>query len=258
MRKSKIVIADTNTVFAEEMAKAINSQQDMEVVRICSDGDQALRAIRELLPDVLLIDVALPVIDGIGVIEALAGFGRSEIRTLVLSSVNSDAITTKVMSMGVFYYMLKPVDTSIVLSRIRQSLIQELPAGANAPAEHLVTNKELEVAVTRLMREIGIPAHIKGYQFIREAILLSIRNYEIINSITKQLYPAIASQYQTTPSRVERAIRHAIESTWNKGFVKSDDKLFGYTLSTDRGKPTNAEFIAIAADKLRLQYNIAE
>ncbi|MBR2901921.1 MAG: sporulation transcription factor Spo0A [Clostridia bacterium] len=258
MRKSKVVIADTNTVFAEEMAKAINSQQDMEVVRICSDGDQALRAIRELLPDVLLIDVALPVIDGIGVIEALAGFGRSEIRTLVLSSVNSDAITTKVMSMGVFYYMLKPVDTSIVLSRIRQSLIQELPAGANAPAEHLVTNKELEVAVTRLMREIGIPAHIKGYQFIREAILLSIRNYEIINSITKQLYPAIASQYQTTPSRVERAIRHAIESTWNKGFVKSDDKLFGYTLSTDRGKPTNAEFIAIAADKLRLQYNIAE
>ena len=258
MRKSKVVVADTNTVFAEEMAKAINSQQDMEVVRICSDGDQALRAIRELLPDVLLIDVALPVIDGIGVIEALAGFGRSEIRTLVLSSVNSDAITTKVMSMGVFYYMLKPVDTSIVLSRIRQSLIQELPAGANAPAEHLVTNKELEVAVTRLMREIGIPAHIKGYQFIREAILLSIRNYEIINSITKQLYPAIASQYQTTPSRVERAIRHAIESTWNKGFVKSDDKLFGYTLSTDRGKPTNAEFIAIAADKLRLQYNIAE
>ncbi len=258
MRKSKVVIADTNAAFTEEMAKAINSQQDMEVVRICSDGDQALRAVRELLPDVLLIDVALPVIDGIGVIEALAGFGNSEIRTLVLSSVNSDAITTKVMSMGVFYYMLKPVDTGIVLSRIRQSLIQELPAGANVPAQHLVTNKELEVAVTKLMREIGIPAHIKGYQFIREAILLSIRNYEIINSITKQLYPAIASQYQTTPSRVERAIRHAIESTWNKGFVKSDDKLFGYTLSTDRGKPTNAEFIAIAADKLRLQYNIAE
>ncbi len=258
MRKSKVVIADTNTQFTQELAAAINSQQDLEVVKICSDGDQALKAVKEYLPDVLLMDVALPVIDGIGVMEALNGFGRSEIRTIVLSSVNSDLITTKVMSLGAFYYMLKPVDTGIVLSRIRQSLIAEIPAGSKVTAEHPVTSKELEVAVTKLMREIGIPAHIKGYQFIREAILLSIKDYDIINSITKQLYPAIACQYCTTPSRVERAIRHAIESTWNKGFVKSDDKLFGYTLSTDRGKPTNAEFIAIAADKLRLQYNIAE
>ena len=258
MRKSKVLIADTNPQFAQDLACAINAQQDLEVVKICTDGDQALRAIKELLPDVLLMDVALPIVDGMGVMETLNPFGRNDLRVIILSSINSDIITTKIMSMGAFYYMLKPVDTGIVLSRIRQSLIAEIPAGSKVSAEHPVTSKELEIAVTKLMREIGIPAHIKGYQFIREAILLSIKDYDIINSITKQLYPAIANQYSTTPSRVERAIRHAIESTWNKGFVKSDDKLFGYTLSTDRGKPTNAEFIAIAADKLRLQYNIAE
>ena len=258
MRKSKVLIADTNPQFAQDLACAINAQQDLEVVKICTDGEQALRAIKELLPDVLLMDVALPIVDGMGVMETLNTFGRNDLRVIILSSINSDIITTKIMSMGAFYYMLKPVDTGIVLSRIRQSLIAEIPAGSKVSAEHPVTSKELEIAVTKLMREIGIPAHIKGYQFIREAILLSIKDYDIINSITKQLYPAIANQYSTTPSRVERAIRHAIESTWNKGFVKSDDKLFGYTLSTDRGKPTNAEFIAIAADKLRLQYNIAE
>ena len=258
MRKSKVLIADTNAQFAQDLANAINSQQDLEVIKICSDGEQTLKAIREYLPDVLLMDVALPVIDGIGIMEALYNLGHTNIRTIVLSSVNSDVITTNVMSLGAFYYMLKPVDAGIVLSRIRQSLILEIPAGSKASAEHPATSNELEVAVTKLMREIGIPAHIKGYQFIREAIMLSIKDYDIINSITKQLYPAIASQFSTTPSRVERAIRHAIESTWNKGFVKSDDKLFGYTLSTERGKPTNAEFIAIAADKLRLQYNIAE
>ena len=258
MRKSKVLIADTNPQFAQDLACAINAQQDLEVVKICTDGEQALRAIKELLPDVLLMDVALPIVDGMGVMETLNTFGRNDLRVIILSSINSDIITTKIMSMGAFYYMLKPVDTGIVLSRIRQSLIAEIPAGSKVSAEHPVTSKELEIAVTKLMREIGIPAHIKGYQFIREAILLSIKDYDIINSITKQLYPAIANQYSTTPSRVERAIRHAIESTWNKGFFKSDDKLFGYTLSTDRGKPTNAEFIAIAADKLRLQYNIAE
>ena len=258
MRKSKVLIADTNAQFAQDLACAINAQQDLEVVKICTDGDQTLKAVKEFLPDVLLMDVTLPLIDGMGVMETLNTFGRNDLRVIILSSINSDVITTKIMSMGAFYYMLKPVDTGIVLSRIRQSLIAEIPAGSKASAEHPVTSKELEIAVTKLMREIGIPAHIKGYQFIREAILLSIRDYDIINSITKQLYPAIACQYSTTPSRVERAIRHAIESTWNKGFVKSDDKLFGYTLSTDRGKPTNAEFIAIAADKLRLQYNIAE
>ncbi|MBR5137147.1 MAG: sporulation transcription factor Spo0A [Clostridia bacterium] len=258
MRKSKVLIADTNPQFAQDLACAINAQQDLEVVKICTDGDQVLRSIKELLPDVLLMDVALPIVDGMGVMETLNTFGRNDLRVIILSSINSDIITTKIMSMGAFYYMLKPVDTGIVLSRIRQSLIAEIPAGSKVSAEHPVTSKELEIAVTKLMREIGIPAHIKGYQFIREAILLSIKDYDIINSITKQLYPAIANQYSTTPSRVERAIRHAIESTWNKGFVKSDDKLFGYTLSTDRGKPTNAEFIAIAADKLRLQYNIAE
>ena len=258
MRKSKVLIADTNPQFAQDLACAINAQQDLEVVKICTDGDQVLRSIKELLPDVLLMDVALPIVDGMGVMETLNTFGRNDLRVIILSSINSDIITTKIMSMGAFYYMLKPVDTGIVLSRIRQSLIAEIPAGSKVSAEHPVTSKELEIAVTKLMREIGIPAHIKGYQFIREAILLSIKDYDIINSITKQLYPTIANQYSTTPSRVERAIRHAIESTWNKGFVKSDDKLFGYTLSTDRGKPTNAEFIAIAADKLRLQYNIAE
>ena len=256
----KILIADDNKDFSDILMEFINRQQDMEVVSAASNGEEACEIIQEMAIDIVILDVIMPYLDGIGVLERVASM-ELEKRPLfvMLSAVGQDKITERALSLGAEYYIVKPFDMETLVNRIRQLKSMALSTN-NAPrqANTLVSNNKpllpkargpitphsLETEVTTVIHEIGIPAHIKGYQYLRDAIMMVVNDMDILNSITKQLYPNIAKQYNTTPSRVERAIRHAIEVAWSRGKMDTIDRLFGYTVNNGKGKPTNSEFIA--------------
>jgi len=200
---------------------------------------------------VLLLDLVLPGLDGMGVLQQLGERERRPV-TIVLSAFYNERMVTRAAALGAYYYIPKPCDVSALLARIRQSVGEEqLPAPFSAADRAEET--ELESAVTEIIHEIGVPAHIKGYQYLREAIILTIRDMEVINAVTKVLYPAVARKFGTTPSRVERAIRHAIEVAWDRGDIETLQRIFGYTVSNIKGKPTNSECIAMIADCLSLR-----
>ena len=271
-QKMKILIADDNKDFSDILKEFINRQPDMEVVNVAGNGEEACKMIQELVPDIVILDVIMPYLDGIGVLERISTL-ELEKRPLfvMLSAVGQDKITERALSLGAEYYIVKPFDMETLVNRIRQlkntafssnSMTrtsmntlppsrQLLPKSKGMPSAH-----SLETEVTSVIHEIGVPAHIKGYQYLRDAIIMVINDMEILNSITKQLYPNIAKQYNTTPSRVERAIRHAIEVAWSRGKMDTIDKLFGYTVNNGKGKPTNSEFIALIADRLRLEMQV--
>ncbi|MCG8499043.1 MAG: sporulation transcription factor Spo0A [Firmicutes bacterium] len=263
--KIRIVIADDNKDFCEIMCEYLNNQEDIEVVGVAKDGSEACELITALLPDVAILDVIMPHLDGLGVLEQLnaANLSHKPIY-IMLSAVGQDKITQSAMALGAEYYVVKPFDINVLLERIRQLKgsiqVKKTPVNQaavnDAKAAYGIPLKDVESSVTKVIHEIGVPAHIKGYQYLRDAIMMAIKDMEIINSITKQLYPNIARQYNTTPSRVERAIRHAIEVAWGRGQVEILNSLFGYTIQTSKGKPTNSEFIAMIADKLRLQMKV--
>jgi two-component system response regulator (stage 0 sporulation protein A) len=263
--KIRIVIADDNRDFCEILSEYLNSQEDIEVVGIAKDGAEAYDLIINLMPDVAIIDVIMPHLDGLGVLEKLSNTSlQNKPIYIMLSAVGQDKITQSAMALGAEYYIIKPFDMDVLVGRIRQlkgsirmnktivksDMVNEVKFTYN-PAM-----RDIETSVTKIIHEIGVPAHIKGYQYLRDAIMMVIKDMDAINSITKQLYPSIARQYNTTPSRVERAIRHAIEVAWGRGQVETLDSLFGYTVQTSKGKPTNSEFIAMIADKLRLQLKV--
>ena len=217
--------------------------------------------IKEKKPDVVLMDIIMPKLDGLAVLDRVNH--EPEMKKpafIVISAVGQEKTTEDAFELGADYYILKPFDRDTVLKRIKRARVKRpgVPVKIKA-AETNVNEKEylernLETDVTNIIHEVGVPAHIKGYQYLRDAIIMSVTDMEMLNSITKILYPTIAKQHQTTPSRVERAIRHAIEVAWSRGKMDTIEELFGYTVSGGKGKPTNSEFIALIADKIRLEY----
>ena len=249
--KIRVLIADAGEELRILLRDAINAEEDMEAVATAADGTQALELAAGLQPDVLLLDLVLPGLDGMGVLQQLFERGLHPV-TIVLSAFYNERMVTAAAALGAYYYIPKPCDVPALLARIRQSVEEDdLPSmlRLNEQAE----DTELESAVTEIIHEIGVPAHIKGYQYLREAIILTIRDMEVINAVTKVLYPAVARKFGTTPSRVERAIRHAIEVAWDRGDIETLQRIFGYTVSNIKGKPTNSEFIAMIADCLSLR-----
>jgi len=263
--KIQVVIADDNREFGDILSEYLDNQDGIEVVGVARDGLEACDIITSKLPDIVVLDIIMPHLDGLGVLERINSTKmKKRPLFIILSAVGQDKITQRALALGAEYYMVKPFDMDVLVSRIRQ--LKDNPQSAVIKPEgssemtsmyHASSKKSLEVEVTNIMHEIGVPAHIKGYQYLRDAIMMVVKDLDIINSITKQLYPTIAREYNTTPSRVERAIRHAIEVAWSRGKVEALDSLFGYTVSLGKGKPTNSEFIAMVADKLRLELNVS-
>ena len=263
--KIQIVIADDNKEFGDILYEYLNSQSDIEVIGVARDGVEACDLIMAKMPDIAILEIIMPHLDGLGVLEKMASIPlKKRPLFIILSAVGQDKITQRALALGAEYYIIKPFDLDVLVSRIRQlkdnnqsAVIRSNYSIDLKTSHHVPVQRNLEVDVTAIMHEIGIPAHIKGYQYLRDAIMMVVKNLDMINSITKQLYPSIARGYNTTPSRVERAIRHAIEVAWSRGRIEAIDSLFGYTVSNAKGKPTNSEFIAMVADKLRLEMKVS-
>ncbi len=249
--KIKVLIADAGEDYRTLLRDTLNAESDMEVVGTAADGAEALALLERERPDVLLLDLVLPRMDGL---EVLRRMGESGVpaAALVVSAFYNQQMITRSAELGAYYFIPKPCDTAALAERIRQCVCPEETV-PTAVTDFRPREPDLESTVTEVIHEIGVPAHIKGYQYLREAIILTIGDMEIINAVTKVLYPAVAKKYGTTPSRVERAIRHAIEVAWDRGDLETLQKFFGYTVSNIKGKPTNSEFIAMIADCLSLR-----
>ena len=257
--KIRVLIADPNEDFQQLMKNLLSQEPDMEAAGTSSDGSDALAKIEALHPDVVLLELIQPRLDGMGVLRKLSE-KESVPPVLVLTGFVNAHVVAECANLGAAYFMSKPCDTAELMQRLRQSAQtgkKPLPVTASrvsaAAPEPKADNASLESVVTDIIHEIGVPAHIKGYQYLREAIILTIKDMYAINAVTKVLYPEVAKKFSTTPSRVVRAIRHSIEVAWDRGDVETLQKFFGYTVSGIKGKPTNSEFIAMIADCLSLR-----
>lgn len=268
--KITVLIADDNQEFSRTLSSYLEAQQDMEVIGMARDGNEAVEMITNTNPDVVLLDVIMPHLDGLGVLENINIIkADKKPMCIMLSAVGQDKITQQAINLGAEYYVVKPFDIELLIKRIRELKFYKPNQKNNFIGREIkpqyieISNNEaktedhLEALVTNLIHEVGVPAHIKGYQYLREAIMMVVNDIDVINQITKSLYPQIARKYSTTPSRVERAIRHAIEVAWGRGEQEAVQNIFGYTISAAKGKPTNSEFIAMIADKLRLELKSA-
>ena len=249
-----VLIADSAEDFCAGLTGALQRAEGFQVVGTANDGEQAIRMINERRPDVLVLDLMLAKQDGISVLKAVSAMDRKPI-TLATSCFVTDYVSTAAANLGVRYLMLKPCDMAALVDRL-----EEIRGGESLrlPQPRRNDKTSIESLVTGIIHEIGVPAHIKGYQYLREAIIIAVNDMDVINAITKVLYPQVAKTFQTTPSRVERAIRHAIEVAWDRGDLDTLQRFFGYTVSNTKGKPTNSEFIALIADKLQLQLKSSE
>ncbi len=262
MSKISVAIVDDNERMVSLLDNILQDEAEIAVIGHGGNGLEALDIIREKEPDVVLLDLIMPKLDGLEVMQKVneSEDGRKKPAFIVISAIGQESITEDAFGMGASYYIMKPFDNDVVVSRIKQARGQKTAKSVSlrqskvAEAIPEYKSRNLETDVTNMIHEIGVPAHIKGYQYLRDAIIMSVENREVINSITKVLYPTIAKMNQTTPSRVERAIRHAIEVAWSRGKMDTIDELFGYTINTGKGKPTNSEFIALISDKIRLEY----
>lgn len=239
-----VLLADANEEFRALVRKIIDETEEFTVVGSVGDGAEALRLARQEAPDLLLMDVLLPGLDGFGVLKQLRELEKPP-KVILISAFCSDSVVSEAVELGANYFMFKPVEENALLDRMRALFGRDLPE-----ERHPV---ELKNLVTSVIHEIGVPAHIKGYQYLREAIMIAVDDMDVINAVTKVLYPEVARRFSTTPSRVERAIRHAIEVAWDRGDLETLQKYFGYTVNSAKGKPTNSEFIAMIADRLQLQ-----
>lgn len=282
MQKIEVLLADDNREFANLLSEYISEQDDMTVVGVAYNGEEVMEIMedRELVPDVLILDIIMPHLDGLGVLERLREMNLDPAPKIVmLTAFGQENITQKAVQLGASYYILKPFDMDVLVNRIRQlvsvsspsmSSSMHTPGGAVSQMGSSQQRKRssmmqgkaqgkpnLDASITNIIHEVGVPAHIKGYQYLRDAITLVYNNIELLSAVTKTLYPAIAEKYCTTPSRVERAIRHAIEVAWTRGNIDSISHLFGYTINISKAKPTNSEFIAMVADKLRIEHKVS-
>lgn len=272
MHKIEVLLADDNREFTNLLSEYISDQNDMNISGVAYNGEEVLRHLEQAskVPDVLILDIIMPHLDGLGVLERLKDMNLQPMpKIIMLTAFGQENITQKAVQLGASYYILKPFDMEILANRIRQlvgnptytSSATYSAGGSNATLKSNVVpmskGKNLDANITSIIHEIGVPAHIKGYQYLREAITMVYNNIEILGAITKTLYPAIAEKFKTTPSRVERAIRHAIEVAWTRGNIDSISHLFGYTINISKSKPTNSEFIAMVADKLRIEHKVS-
>lgn len=279
MRQIQVLIADDNKEFAELLKEFVSEQEDMEVMAVAHNGNEVLEYIEHVVPDVIILDIIMPVLDGIGVLEKIQAMNITPApQVIMLTAFGQENITKRAVELGAAYYILKPFDMDILANRIRQVVRNNPQIGVAAnsnSSNNMITisptglrtatlgnrnpnaRNSVDASITTIIHEIGVPAHIKGYHYLREAIGMVYRDVEILGSITKVLYPKIADKYNTTPSRVERAIRHAIEVAWGRGNSEAIKNVFGYTVSMSKAKPTNSEFIAMVADKLRIEAKIS-
>ncbi|MFD2672783.1 sporulation transcription factor Spo0A [Marinicrinis sediminis] len=263
MQNIQVLLADDNREFTGLLSEFISEQNDMEVMGVAYNGDEVLNHIEEgRVPDILILDIIMPHLDGLGVLEKLREMDlQPQPKIIMLTAFGQENITQKAVQLGASYYILKPFDMEMLINRIRQLALPNnaIPSVSTSRPNVIPMGKgkNLDANITSIIHEIGVPAHIKGYQYLREAISMVYNNIEILGAITKTLYPAIAEKYKTTPSRVERAIRHAIEVAWTRGNIDSISHLFGYTINISKAKPTNSEFIAMVADKLRIEHKVS-
>jgi len=276
-RPIRVLLADDNREFVEVVKEYIERQEDMSLVGVAYHGNEALELISREEPHVVLLDIIMPHLDGLGVLEKLQNAPLRP-KIIILTAFGQESMTQRAVSLGANYYILKPFDLDILGKRIRQlqddfsssvniasnsstvsnrNSVSNANSNSNSNSQISTgvlppTSKNLEVEVTRMIHQMGVPAHVKGYQYLRDAIVNVVSDVSLLGAVTKELYPMIAVKYQTTPSRVERAIRHAIELAWDRGNVDFMNRFFGYTINVDRGKPTNSEFVAMVADKLRM------
>lgn len=265
MGKLTCAIADDNDRMLQLMGDVLLTDSDIQLVCKAHNGEELLKEIRKNQPDVVVLDIIMPKLDGLAVMERVSEDSKITKKPyfIVVSAIGQEGITEDAFNLGANYYILKPFDNNTLLNRIKyiKNNLGRHPANNNTKKQNEQNRKEdlslsLESDVTEIIHEIGVPAHIKGYQYLRDSILLAIDDIDMLNCITKVLYPTIAKKYDTTSSRVERAIRHAIEVAWTRGKVEVLDALFGYTINNGKGKPTNSEFIALISDKIRLDYKM--
>ncbi len=238
---SKVLLADANEETRVLFEDAIRGTGEFSIVGSTGDGAEALALAERQAPDLIVMDLLLSGLDGMSVIKRLPRENRPKI--IIVSPLCTEKSVSEAMDEGVYYFLNKPCEKDALLERMRLAV---------APAQTVDHSLELKNRVTNIIHEIGVPAHIKGYQYLREAIIITVENMDVINAVTKVLYPEVAQRFGTTPSRVERAIRHAIEVAWDRGDLETLQKFFGYTVSNAKGKPTNSEFIAMIADRLEL------
>ena len=271
MENVNVVIVDDNPMILNTLDEVISSEAGLSVIGRADNGKDAIDMIKDTQPDVVLLDLVMPQMDGITVVENIKK-KTSMLKNpafIILSAVGREQMTEEAFQAGANYFLMKPFDKDILVNKIRRigkrpvrpvpGKVLEAPLKAATPEEAAMNREEymkehLETDITKMLHELGIPAHIKGYQYLRDAISMVVRDREMMEAVTKILYPEIAKKNYTSSSRVERAIRHAIEVAWGRGSLEVIDELFGYTISTGKGKPTNSEFIALIADKICLDY----
>lgn len=260
LKKIKVCVVDDNRELVGLLEDYISSQDDMEVVGIAHNGQDCLEMLETVDPDVLVLDIIMPHLDGLAVLERLRDLKKGSLpNVIMLTAFGQEDVTKKAVELGASYFILKPFDMENLGNHIRQVSGQSSPVTRKSSTTNYRSQaeqkpKNLDASITSIIHEIGVPAHIKGYMYLREAISMVYNDIELLGSITKVLYPDIAKKFNTTASRVERAIRHAIEVAWSRGNIDSISSLFGYTVSMTKAKPTNSEFIAMVADKLRLEH----
>ncbi|WCN38944.1 sporulation transcription factor Spo0A [Aneurinibacillus uraniidurans] len=262
MKKIQVILADDNREFTELLQEYLDAQEDIEVAGVAFNGNEVLNLMNHTIPDVLILDIVMPHLDGLAVLEQIRNMKLPVMpKIIMLTAFGQEEITKKAVELGVSYYILKPFDMEVLVNRLRQvvgvSAVVTSSVHTLRPPSLPSKGKTLDQNITNIIHEIGVPAHIKGYLYLREAITMVYNDVELLGSITKILYPEIAKKFNTTASRVERAIRHAIEVAWNRGNMESIARLFGYTVSNAKAKPTNSEFIAMVADKLRIEHHVS-
>lgn len=260
LKKIKVCLVDDNRELVSLLEEYLSNTDDIEVVGVAYNGQECLNLLEDKNPDVLVLDIIMPHLDGLAVLEKMRDLHKqSTPNVIMLTAFGQEDVTTKAVELGASYFILKPFDMENLANNIRQvsgkaSTFVKRPAVTKSSNNVEPKTKSLDANITSIIHEIGVPAHIKGYLYLREAISMVYNDIELLGSITKVLYPDIAKKYNTTASRVERAIRHAIEVAWSRGNIDSISNLFGYTVSMSKAKPTNSEFIAMVADKLRLEH----
>lgn len=260
--KISVIIVDDNEKVIENIDSALSKDTAIQIIGKAKNGQEAYELIRKSTPYVVILDLIMPKMDGLSLMNKVNDDGAMIKMPffIITSAISNENVIQDAFGYGAGYYLLKPFETNMIADRVKgvKSYNKRIPEtkkiiGAGEDRKHFM-ERNIENDVTSIIHDVGVPAHIKGYQYLREAIIMSVNDNEMLNSITKILYPSIAKKFQTTSSRVERAIRHAIEVAWNRGRMDTIDELFGYTINAEKGKPTNSEFIALIADKIRLEY----
>ncbi len=257
-KKLKVIVADNSTEFGQVLGNAFGDY-GMDVKLCEKDGLKLLDNIKRESPDVVLADVFMPNLDILGVLSTLKNENKENMpMVMAMSGFDNSRLEKETLNAGASFYFLKPFDIDTLAKRIIQLSDWKAEKEPIVLKNNIITDSDLEIMVTEIIHQIGVPAHIKGYTYLREAIILSVKDSEMINAVTKLLYPTVAKHNATTSSRVERAIRHAIEVAWDRGDIDTLNTYFGFTIQNDRGKPTNSEFIAMIADKIRLKISRAK